>query len=201
MIVQHLLLTMAWIVYCILHSVMAATGVKNYLRLQLKTSYKYYRLFYTLFAFIGLATLLYLHFTISPVELFLSQGLVRIAGFFITIAGAILMLYCIRHYFFSLSGIRSLVQEDQESRLIITGVHRYVRHPLYLGTFVFIWGLLFLIPQLSLLLANVVITVYTLIGMRLEESKLVEEFGEEYKNYQRSVPALIPFKKPRREFL
>jgi methanethiol S-methyltransferase len=57
--------------------------------------------------------------------------------------------------------------------------------------------LFLLLPYLSLLIANSIITVYTLIGIGLEEKKLVNEFGESYSNYQASVPKLIPFLKPR----
>lgn len=91
-----------------------------------------------------------------------------------------------------LSGLRSLVQEENYSELHISGIHRYVRHPLYLGTFLFIWGLFIVFPTLSLLISNSVITIYTLIGIKLEEKKLVLEFKEQYKAYQKTVPKLIP---------
>jgi len=35
-------------------------------------------------------------------------------------------------------------------------------------------------------------TAYFVIGSRLEERKLVREFGENYRRYQQSVPALMP---------
>jgi len=47
-------------------------------------------------------------------------------------------------------------------------------------------------PILSLLIVNIIITAYTLIGIRFEENKLVLEFGESYKEYQRKVPMIIP---------
>ena len=99
----------------------------------------------------------------------------------------------------NLSGLRSLAIEDFSNELQITGIHKYVRHPLYLGTFMFIWGLFLVIPLLSLLIANVIITVYTLIGIELEEKKLLSEFGENYRLYRQTVPKLIPTFKLRRE--
>ncbi len=94
-----------------------------------------------------------------------------------------------------LTGLRSIITEDKNtSELIITGIHKYVRHPLYLGTFIFIWGLLLLIPLLSLLISNTVITIYTLIGIKFEEEKLIEEFGQSYIEYKNEVPKLLPFK-------
>jgi protein-S-isoprenylcysteine O-methyltransferase Ste14 len=67
-----------------------------------------------------------------------------------------------------------------------------MRHPLYTGTFLFIWGLWVLFPSLGLLITDSIITVYTVYAIRLEEAKLVAEFGEKYRHYQRTVPKLIP---------
>ena len=102
------------------------------------------------------------------------------------------MIICIQKYFISLSGFRSLIYEKSSDTLMINGIHRYIRHPLYLGTFLFIWGLFLIQPYLSLLVANIVITVYTLIGIVFEEDKLVEEFGEQYTQYKKNVPKLFP---------
>jgi protein-S-isoprenylcysteine O-methyltransferase Ste14 len=40
----------------------------------------------------------------------------------------------------------------------------------------------------------VILSAYLLIGTLLEERKLVLEFGEKYKAYQRQVSMLIPLK-------
>ena len=95
----------------------------------------------------------------------------------------------------SLSGFKTLIQNDDEqgaNELYIAGLHRYVRHPLYLGTFIFIWGLWIVVPTLSLLIANAIITIYTLIAIPLEEKKLIKEFGDAYKRYTETVPRIIP---------
>jgi len=41
------------------------------------------------------------------------------------------------------------------------------------------------------------LTIYIIIGTRLEENKLVMEFGDPYIKYQHEVPMLIPFTKIR----
>lgn len=162
-------------------------------------NYKRYRLWYTLFAFVFLVVIIYYQIRILTIELFKWNDLIFIAGITISSAGLILMLVCIRKYFMSLSGLRSLIIENFSNELQITGVHKYVRHPLYLGTFLFIWGLFLLLPYLSLLITNIIITIYTLIGIELEEQKLVAEFGDDYEQYRRTIPKLIPFLKPKRE--
>jgi protein-S-isoprenylcysteine O-methyltransferase Ste14 len=44
------------------------------------------------------------------------------------------------------------------------------------------------------ILINMVISVYFMIGAVLEERKLVLEFGEEYREYQRTVSMLFPWR-------
>lgn len=95
-------------------------------------------------------------------------------------------------YFKLLSGVRALYQKKPTTGLKLNGIHKYVRHPLYLGTLLFVWGLFFLFPTLSNLLAVVVITLYVVIGIKFEERKLIAEFGNSYADYILNVPALIP---------
>ncbi|MGZ3939521.1 MAG: methyltransferase family protein [Flavisolibacter sp.] len=191
MIFHHFLLAIVWIIYCVLHSVLASEGLKNRLKARMK-NYKWYRLWYSLFAFVFLVVLLYFQVNMATVTLFASRGIVFILGLVLCISGLVLMFACIYKYFMNLSGLRSLIIENFSSELEITGVHRYVRHPLYLGTFSFIWGLLLLFPYASLLIADTIITVYTLIAIEFEEKKLVAEFGESYTRYRATVPKLIP---------
>ena len=192
---DHLLLLFFWILYGVLHSVLAARRVKAWAYRLMGKSARHYRLLYTLFAFISLAALLYFQLQLESPLLFTRGVPSLVVGVLFVAVGGILMGVCIRKYFMSLSGVRSLFQERASGRLMITGIHRYMRHPLYLGTFIFIWGLLLLFPYLSLLIACAVITLYTLAAIPFEEAKLVEEFGEDYRRYQRQVPRLLPLRK------
>jgi protein-S-isoprenylcysteine O-methyltransferase Ste14 len=137
---------------------------------------------------------------VPVIALYSSKGVVFATGIVLGFFGLALMLVCIKKYFIGLSGLLSLVQKNASQDLIITGVHKYVRHPLYLGTFAFIWGLFLVLPYWSLLIADTVITIYTLIGIKWEEDKLVSEFGESYKLYQKKVPMIIPFTKTQQQF-
>lgn len=69
-----------------------------------------------------------------------------------------------------------------------------VRHPIYLGTLLVLWGT----PLLSVsgLVFNLGMMVYLTIGIVFEERDLHATFGEVYRSYQRRVPALLPW--PRR---
>lgn len=106
--------------------------------------------------------------------------------------GLVVMMVSILKYFTLLSGIRTLYEAQPSKELKRDGIHNYVRHPLYLGTLLFIWGMFFIFPMLNNLIAVVIITAYVLIGTRLEERKLLMEFGGLYADYIAEVPMLIP---------
>lgn len=189
---NHLLLLVLWVCYCVVHSVLAAAGIKEKAKNILRERFKFYRLGYTIFSFVALVGILLFQVNISsPVLFALPLPLLIIASIFAATGAALVMLNIIK-YFVQLSGISWLVAGETESRLERSGLHKYVRHPLYLSTFVFIWGLWFVYPYLSLLIANTVITIYTLIALRFEERKLIMEFGDEYRKYQREVSMIIP---------
>jgi protein-S-isoprenylcysteine O-methyltransferase Ste14 len=80
------------------------------------------------------------------------------------------------------------------SSIVIRGPYRWVRHPLYLTTLLMIWSN----PDLTAdrLLFNVLFTVWIIAGAVLEERDLVEVYGDDYREYQRSVPMMIPYRKP-----
>ena len=77
---------------------------------------------------------------------------------------------------------------------VVRGPYRWVRHPLYFFSLLMIWSCPFL--TLDKLVFNVLFTVWTLIGMNLEERDLVAHFGRDYHEYQKKVPILIPTRIP-----
>lgn len=192
---QNIFLAGAWILFGVLHSVLASSRVKKKLVVIMDKHAVYYRFYYTLFAFITFTAILLYQFRIASPFLFKTSLATKIIGAVITFSGLVIMGICVKKYFMRLTGLRSIITEDKNtSELIITGIHKYVRHPLYLGTFIFIWGLLLLIPLLSLLISNSIITIYTLIGIKFEERKLIDEFGHTYIDYKKEVPMLLPSK-------
>ncbi len=72
-----------------------------------------------------------------------------------------------------------------------SGVLSVVRHPWYLAVFILIWAQDLDPVRITV---NAVLSVYLLIGTLLEERKLVLEFGNKYKTYQRQVSMFIPLK-------
>ncbi len=70
------------------------------------------------------------------------------------------------------------------------GLYRLVRHPLYVGWLVIFWAA----PVMTAahLLFALMTTGYILVAIQLEERDLVTAFGDQYVEYRRRTPMLIP---------
>jgi protein-S-isoprenylcysteine O-methyltransferase Ste14 len=193
MVQQHILLAFCWVLFCALHSIFAGARAKQKIKNNSSGVFKYYRLLYTLFAFASFSMVMVFQLSIASPLVIEKNNIISIIGILMIVLGGSIMGICIKKYFMSLSGLLTLVHEEtRTATLFISGIHQYVRHPLYLGTFIFIWGLFLVYPYVSLFIADIIITLYTLYGIRLEEAKLLKEFGNVYLNYKQQVPALIP---------
>jgi protein-S-isoprenylcysteine O-methyltransferase Ste14 len=181
-----------WIAFGVLHSMLAAGWWKRKMQAWLGANYKYYPLAYSVFAAITMILVLVFQFTMQSPRLFRMPMWGRVLAAIPAVASLAIMLAMIRKYFFHLSGISVFYKTPSEPVLQTNGLHRYMRHPLYTGTLLFIWSLFLLIPYLSHLLACIIITIYTLLGAQIEEQKLVEQFGEKYIRYQKQVPMIVP---------
>lgn len=186
---MHLILTIHWLSYCLFHSILADNNVKNFFLKFFKITLTSYRLIYNIIAFLWLMVVLYIHVAMKSKVLFYTNSYTNVAAAIGVLGGAGIMLACIVKYFSQLSGLKDPALTD---KLQTQGLHQWVRHPLYFGTFVFITGLLLFFPLLKNLIAVLVIIIYTLAGTLLEEKKLVIQFGEDYIKYKKKVPMILP---------
>ncbi len=69
-------------------------------------------------------------------------------------------------------------------------LYRLVRHPLMLGFLIAFWAA----PTMTAghLLFSIAMTGYILIAVQLEERNLVAALGDQYRDYRRDVPMLVP---------
>jgi protein-S-isoprenylcysteine O-methyltransferase Ste14 len=72
------------------------------------------------------------------------------------------------------------------------GPYRYVRNPLYLGTWFMIAAIAFLMPPSGALFAVPAATIFLLRLILAEESSFAVRLGAPYERYLRAVPRLFP---------
>jgi protein-S-isoprenylcysteine O-methyltransferase Ste14 len=96
---------------------------------------------------------------------------------------------------FDLFGLRQVwlnlrQKEYTSSGFKVTFFYKFVRHPLYVGWIMAFWGT----PRMTLghLMFAVGMTAYILIAIRYEERDLVQILGDDYAQYRKKVPMLIP---------
>ena len=105
------------------------------------------------------------------------------------IGGMTLLLagLCVRIY------ARQWKAERAHDGLVTDGLYGYVRHPLYLGSFLLGTGLCLIMGDAALLgLFLVFFWVNHGLVIRREEADLERLFGEGYRAYRTQVPALLP---------
>ena len=88
------------------------------------------------------------------------------------------------------------VKEGHE--LIRSGPYAWVRHPIYTGLLTAVLGTALASGTVRAALAFVIVTAALLRKLRIEETFMEETFPAEYPAYRATVPALVPFIRPRR---
>jgi protein-S-isoprenylcysteine O-methyltransferase Ste14 len=106
-----------------------------------------------------------------------------------------LVLYKLSHTEFSLTqlgGLPEILHNQSPQRLITTGIRARVRHPVYLGHLceMLAWSLGTGLAVCWALTGFAIATGAVMIHM--EDEELGKRFGEEYTEYRRAVPAVIP---------
>ncbi len=76
--------------------------------------------------------------------------------------------------------------------LVTNGPYRYVRNPIYLGSFLYILSLALIAANWLILLPTVPLIILVYSQMKNEEAMLIDKFGNEYREYMKRTPRLIP---------
>jgi protein-S-isoprenylcysteine O-methyltransferase len=85
------------------------------------------------------------------------------------------------------------VAQAENHKLIETGLYKIIRHPGYLGQLMIFAGIsISLSNWLSVLLMMIPITIGYIYRIKVEESFMIEQMGENYLNYQKRTKRIIP---------
>ncbi len=82
-------------------------------------------------------------------------------------------------------------------QVVAAGPYRYVRNPLYLGTFIHTFALALLMPPTGALFSILALGIFQLRLIAAEEAFLANKLGEPYLAYLDRVPSLLPALTPR----
>jgi protein-S-isoprenylcysteine O-methyltransferase Ste14 len=116
----------------------------------------------------------------------------------VTATVALLLAAAVRTWATSYLGSDVVYDMDLHSdRVVADGPYRFVRNPLYLGTWLLTAALSILMPPGGALFALVTVTLLIMAWVMAEERKLTIERGEGYIAYLKKVPRFFPAIMPR----
>jgi protein-S-isoprenylcysteine O-methyltransferase Ste14 len=119
----------------------------------------------------------------------------RVLGVILLVAGLIALIQAFVR--FVVEGLGTPVPVAAPERLVVGGVYRYVRNPMYVAILAIVVGQALLLGQLGLLLYAAGIWLITAAFVRFyEEPALRRRFGADYEAYRRAVPAWWPRLRP-----
>jgi protein-S-isoprenylcysteine O-methyltransferase Ste14 len=119
----------------------------------------------------------------------------RVLGGILLVAGLIALIQAFAR--FVVEGLGTPAPIAAPERLVVGGVYRYVRNPMYVAVLVAIFGQALLLGRLGLLLyAGAAWLVVAAFVRWYEEPTLTRRFGADYEAYRRAVPAWWPRLRP-----
>lgn len=120
----------------------------------------------------------------------------RYLGVPLMIAGAWGLLWCIWQFYSE--GRGTLAPVDPPKVLVVRGMYRYVRNPMYLGVLLTLVGeAIFFLSGWILVEAAIFFVMTHLFVKFYEEPALKRQFGPSYETYMRTVGRWIPQPKSR----
>jgi protein-S-isoprenylcysteine O-methyltransferase Ste14 len=120
---------------------------------------------------------------------------VRVLGAFLLIAGIAVLLHAFAR--FVVEGVGTPAPVAPTEQLVVGGLYRYVRNPMYLAVAAAIVGQALLLGRFELLLYATVFLVVVVAFVRgYEEPTLARRYGEEYEAYRKGVPGWLPRRRP-----
>jgi protein-S-isoprenylcysteine O-methyltransferase Ste14 len=202
-IAKYLLLALAWTAYGAIHSAMISETATGFLKRRLGDAYRFYRLFFDVVATALLVPVVAFSLSLRGNPVVRWDGPWLAVRYALVVVGVLLFVAGGRHYDLKqVLGISQLRGTPTGSLatgggIDSRGVLGVIRHPWYSGLILLFWAR---DMDVAGLVVNGVLTVYVFVGTLLEERKLVHEFGDVYRSYQRQVSMFVPIKWLRSRF-
>lgn len=109
------------------------------------------------------------------------------AGYTLTAAGLFFLLWCVRD--FLVSGRGTLAPWDPPRQLVIVGLYRFTRNPMYVSITLLLCGWILAVGSIWLAWYTLVLVIaFHLRVVLYEEPRLEKMFGKEWRKYSAAVP-------------
>jgi methanethiol S-methyltransferase len=175
-------------VFALHHSLLARTGLKRRVTQIVPESLER-----SAFTWVASALFLIVCLAWQPVDglVYSLEGIWHIAGYTAQVTGILLMLAGASAIdVLDLAGVRQVLDARSGNRhqrvgLKTDGAYGLVRHPVYFGWTVLVFGAPYMTATRALF--AIVSTLYLAIAIPFEERSLVDVFGEAYRRYQRAT--------------
>jgi protein-S-isoprenylcysteine O-methyltransferase Ste14 len=124
-----------------------------------------------------------------------SPAAVRIVGWILVVAGIVVLLHAFGR--FVVEGVGTPAPVAPTENLVVGGLYRYVRNPMYLAVGATIIGQALVLARPALFVWAAAFAGAVVSFVRAyEEPTLRRQFGEQYERYRRAVPGWRPRRTP-----
>jgi len=120
-----------------------------------------------------------------------ASGLVFLLALALLATGGVIYAWCV--WDFAVFGRGTPAPIDAPKKLVIRGLYRYTRNPIYVGVLTVLLGWAVMFRGMALLIYACCVTIcFHLFVVLYEERHLHKEFGGEYDNYRNRVSRWLP---------
>jgi protein-S-isoprenylcysteine O-methyltransferase Ste14 len=135
---------------------------------------------------------------LSPVYLYrFDIGIFGYLGLVPIVLGVVIYIFCSSSFVFVGKGTPIPFTPTKE--LIVTGLYRFVRNPLYIASVLVLAGEAILFQSLGIFIYCLAAFGVFNFHVIMEETPLSEKFGAVYEQYRNSVPRWVPRLRPYKE--
>jgi protein-S-isoprenylcysteine O-methyltransferase Ste14 len=128
-------------------------------------------------------------FGVPIIWLWLTDGfqLVQPPGFVLIGVGLVGLVWCVRDFYITGSG--TLAPWAPPEKLVVVGLYRYSRNPMYISVVLVLWGWAISFCSIGLFIYSLfMLAAFHLRVVHYEEPRLAKQFGEAWERYSSRVP-------------
>ncbi|RWL49815.1 MAG: isoprenylcysteine carboxylmethyltransferase family protein [Mesorhizobium sp.] len=113
------------------------------------------------------------------------------AGSILVVVATAILLHAFAR--FALEGLGTPAPVAPTEKLVVGGIYRHVRNPMYLAVLAIILGQALIFSSWAVLVYGLIAAAAMISFVKLyEEPTLAQRYGEEYETYRRAVPGWLP---------